>query len=126
MPRSGIARRFRLPNPAICRRCRQLSARKRKDRSSPIFTTARFAIITIFLQTLYISLASPGHGAAEATALTSLCLLLGVPVLTGYAQWWEIIIIFAGLALVVFEIFVFPGHFVSGTVGVLMVVGGLV
>ena len=35
-------------------------------------------------------------------------------------------LIFVGLALVAFEIFVFPGHFVSGIVGILMIIGGLI
>ena len=63
---------------------------------------------------------------AEALAVLTLGLIVGVPLLTGYAQWWEIVIILAGLALLAFEIFVFPGHFVSGIIGFLMVVGGLV
>ncbi len=86
----------------------------------------RGILLSIFLTTLYVSLSSPGHGAAEATALISLGLLVGVPLLTGYAHWWEVAIVFAGLGLVAFEIFVFPGHLVSLVVGSVMVVGGLV
>src|SRR5207302_9630049 len=80
----------------------------------------------IFLQTLYTCLHAPGHSAAKAVAITSLGLLVGMPLLTGYAQWWEIAFIFIGLALCAFEIFVFPGHMVSLVVGVLMVLVGLV
>jgi len=86
----------------------------------------RMILLTIFLQSLYIAIHAPGHGAAEAVGLTSLALLLGVPLLTGYAQWWEIAVIFVGLGLCAFEIFVFPGHFVSLILGSLMVVSGLV
>jgi membrane-bound serine protease (ClpP class) len=86
----------------------------------------RMILLTIFLQSLYISIHAPGHGAAEATALVSLSVLLGVPLLTGYAQWWEIAVIFLGLGLCAFEIFVFPGHFVSLILGTLMVVFGLI
>jgi membrane-bound serine protease (ClpP class) len=86
----------------------------------------RAILLIIFLQSLYLALHIPGHGAPEAVAVVSLGLLLGIPLLTGYAQWWEILIIFAGLALLAFEIFVFPGHFVSGIVGAIMVLGGLV
>ena len=86
----------------------------------------RFILLTIFLQSLYISLHAPGHGAAEAVAVTALGVLVGVPLLTGYAQWWEIAFIFIGLALCAFEIFVFPGHMVSLIVGTLMVLIGLV
>lgn len=87
---------------------------------------ARLLFIIIFVASLKIALATPGHGAAEAIALLSLGLLIGVPLLTGYAQWWEIVLIFAGLALLAFEIFVFPGHFVSAIVGLLMIIVGLV
>jgi membrane-bound serine protease (ClpP class) len=86
----------------------------------------RMILLTIFLQALYIILHAPGHGAAEAVAMVSLGLLLGVPLLTGYAQWWEVVVIFVGLGLCAFEIFVFPGHFVSLILGSLMVVFGLV
>jgi membrane-bound serine protease (ClpP class) len=86
----------------------------------------RGLLITLFIICVQIAFSAPGHGAAEAVALVCLGLLIGVPLLTGYAQWWEIVVIFAGLALVAFEIFVFPGHFVSAIVGALMVIGGLV
>jgi len=86
----------------------------------------RSLLLMIFLQALYIGLHAPGHGAAEAIAIVSLGLLLGVPLLTGYAQWWEVAVIFIGLGLCAFEIFVFPGHMVSLIVGSIMVVGGLI
>jgi len=85
----------------------------------------RAILLIIFLNTLLISVKLPGHGAPEAVCLLSLGVLLGVPLLTGYASWWEILIILGGLALVAFEIFVFPGHMVSLLVGSVMVLGGL-
>jgi membrane-bound serine protease (ClpP class) len=86
----------------------------------------RAILMVIFLQTIYVAFHAPGHGAAEAAAVISLALLLGVPLLTGYAQWYEIVLIVLGLALLAFEFFVFPGHFVSAIVGGLMMVVGLV
>lgn len=86
----------------------------------------RMILLTIFLQSLYIAIHAPGHGAAEAIAVVSLGLLIGIPLLTGYATWWEVGAIFIGLGLCAFEIFVFPGHFVSLILGSLMVVFGLV
>lgn len=85
----------------------------------------RVLLLIIFIQALFISIQAPGHGAAEAIAVVSLGLLVGVPLLTGYAEWWDLLLIFGGLALVAFEIFVFPGHMVSAIVGSLMVVAGL-
>jgi len=83
-------------------------------------------LLVIFLQALYVSFSAPGHGLAEAIAVVSLGLFLGIPMLQGYAQWYEILLILGGLALVAFEIFVFPGHFVSAIVGILMMLVGLV
>jgi membrane-bound serine protease (ClpP class) len=85
----------------------------------------RGLLITIFMTCLYIALSAPGHGAAEATAILVLGLLLGVPLLTGYAQWWEVVAIFGGLALLAFEIFVFPGHGVSAIAGIILMLAGL-
>ncbi len=86
---------------------------------------SRFVLMVAFLLSLYIALHAPGHGAAEAVAILTLGLLVGVPLLTGFAQWWELILIFIGLALCAFEILVFPGHGVSLVLGLIMVVVGL-
>jgi membrane-bound serine protease (ClpP class) len=86
----------------------------------------RGLLLTIFLTCLYIALNAPGHGAAEAMAVVSLGILVGVPLLTGYAQWWEVAAILIGLGLCAFEIFVFPGHMVSLIVGGVMILAGLV
>ena len=86
----------------------------------------RMLLLIVFFLSLNIALHAPGHGAAEAMAVVSLGLLLGIPLLTGYATWWEVGVIFIGLGLCAFEIFVFPGHFVSLILGSLMVVFGLV
>ena len=85
----------------------------------------RGLLIIVFLQCLYIVLHAPGHGVAEICGLAALGLMLGVPMLTGYAQWWEILMIFVGLLLISVEI-VLPGHFVPGITGAVMVFVGLV
>jgi membrane-bound serine protease (ClpP class) len=85
----------------------------------------RGILILIFLQCLYIVLHAPGHGVAEVLGLVALVLMLGVPLLTGYAQWWEILVIFLGLVLVSMEI-VLPGHIFPGVTGAILVVFGLV
>jgi membrane-bound serine protease (ClpP class) len=88
-------------------------------------TITRTLLIIVFINALFIGLKTPGTGAAEAIALTALAVLVGVPLLTGYAEWGEILLILAGIALIAVEIFVFPGHFVSLIVGGLMVLTGI-
>jgi membrane-bound serine protease (ClpP class) len=85
----------------------------------------RGILTTIFLFTLYTSFSHPGHGLPEAVAVSTLALLVGVPLLTGYAQWWEILAILAGIMLVAFGLLVFPGHFVSAISGIILVLFGL-
>ena len=67
-----------------------------------------------------------GHGAAEAIGVIALATLLGVPLLTGYGQWWQIIMILVGLGLIAFEIFVFPHMGIMILGGVLLMLVGLV
>lgn len=86
----------------------------------------RAVLLVVFLLSLYIGMHAPGHGAAEAISLLSLGLLVGVPLLTGYAQWWEILAIMVGLALLAFEIFVIPGFGFAGVLGLVLLFGGLV
>jgi membrane-bound serine protease (ClpP class) len=86
----------------------------------------RAVLLVVFLLSLYIGLHAPGHGAAEAVALVSLGLLVGIPLLTGYAQWWEILAIMVGLTLLAIEIFVIPGFGVTGMLGIILLLGGLV
>ena len=89
---------------------------------SPLIRTLA---LLIFLGSMWVALSAPGHGAAEAMSFLSLAVLLGVPLLTGYATWWEVVIILAGVGLVAFEVFVFPGHGVSAITGLVMIFGGL-
>lgn len=86
---------------------------------------ARFLLIAVFLISLYVAAHVPGHGLPEVVAMTSLGLLIGVPLLTGYATWWEVVIILAGLALLALELFVIPGFGFVGVLGIVMMVGGL-
>jgi membrane-bound serine protease (ClpP class) len=85
----------------------------------------RGILIIVFLQCLYVVIHAPGHGVAEVLGLIALVLMLGVPLLTGYAQWWEILVIFLGLVLVSLEI-ILPGHIFPGVTGAILVLFGLV
>ena len=81
--------------------------------------------IVVLVISLWTVLSAPGHGLAEALSVLSLAVLIGVPLLTGYAQWWQVLVILIGLSLLAFEIFVFPGHGVSAVLGIALILGGL-
>jgi membrane-bound serine protease (ClpP class) len=89
-------------------------------------TAVRGILLTVFLLSLWIALHTPGAGAAEAVAMIALGLLVGVPLLTGYAQWWEIAAIVLGIVLLALELFVIPGFGVAGISGIALLLGGLV
>jgi membrane-bound serine protease (ClpP class) len=86
----------------------------------------RMLLMVLFAQCLYAALHAPGHGFAEVLAIMALAILVGVPLLTGYAQWWEIVVILVGVGLLALEIFVIPGFGVTGILGILMVLFGLI
>jgi len=86
---------------------------------------ARLILLVIFLSAANVVIHAPGHGVAEVIGLAALLLMLGVPLLTGYAQWWEILTIFVGLALVAVEV-ILPGHFFPGIIGGSLVLFGLI
>jgi membrane-bound serine protease (ClpP class) len=89
-------------------------------------TGVRIVLLIVFLMSLYVALHTPGAGGAEAVAMISLGALVGIPLLTGYAQWWEIAAILVGLVLLALEIFVIPGFGVAGVAGIVLVLGGMV
>jgi membrane-bound serine protease (ClpP class) len=85
----------------------------------------RAILMTVLMFSLYMSFTTPGTGLPEAVAVTALGVLVGVPMLTGQAEWWEIMAIMIGLGLIAIEIFVLPGFGVAGISGILLVLFGL-
>lgn len=86
----------------------------------------RILLIAIFIVALVIEGLHPGIGVAGAVAAGALLLLVGAPGLLGLAQWWEILLVLAGIALVGVEVLVLPGTGVVGIAGALCIVAGLV
>ena len=85
---------------------------------------ARFLLLSVFLTCLYAALHAPGHGLAEVLAVLCLSALVGIPLLTGYAQWWEIVAILVGIGLLALEVFVIPGFGVTGFAGISLILIG--
>jgi membrane-bound serine protease (ClpP class) len=88
--------------------------------------TVTFFLITILSIAIYTALHAPGHGMAEVVIVACLGVLLGVPLLTGYAEWWEVLCVLVGLVLLALEIFVIPSVGIIGVAGIVMVIAGLV
>ncbi|MGF1634626.1 MAG: nodulation protein NfeD [Phycisphaerae bacterium] len=86
----------------------------------------RGVLVTVLLVSVYSAFSAPGYGLPEAVALATLGVLLGVPALTGFAQWYEIVAVVLGIALIAVEIFILPGFGFFGITGIMMVLGGLV
>ena len=86
----------------------------------------RLILLVMFLLSIYVAIHVPGHGAAEACATVTLGLLLFAPWMTGYGQTWEIFAIVGGIGLVLFELFVIPGHGIAAIPGAALAIFGLV
>ena len=80
----------------------------------------------VFLWALYVAVTKPGTGAPEVLALVSGAVLVGVPFLTGYAGWLELLMILLGVLLIAMELFVIPGFGLAGVSGIVLLVVGLV
>jgi membrane-bound serine protease (ClpP class) len=86
----------------------------------------RGILIVVLLQAIYFAFGHPGHLWPEAIGIGTLLLLLGIPMMTGFANWLEVIAIILGLVLLALEVFVIPGFGVAGVAGLILLFGGLV
>ncbi len=86
----------------------------------------RGILIVLLLLAIFVAMVHPGLVVPESVAVLALCALVIPPFLLGMANWWEIVAILAGIALIASEIFVFPGFGVSGIAGMVLLFGGLV
>jgi membrane-bound serine protease (ClpP class) len=83
-------------------------------------------LILLILGGIYFELQAPGMGFPSIVSLVALVLYLVPYYLNGLAAYWEIIVLFLGIVLIMLEVFVIPGFGVAGISGIVMVVGSLV
>jgi membrane-bound serine protease (ClpP class) len=86
----------------------------------------RILLIGVFIVALIFEALHPGIGLAGGIAACALLLLVGAPGLLGLAEWWEILLVLAGIALIGVEILLMPGTIVVGLAGALCVLVGLI
>ena len=83
-------------------------------------------LIMLIIGGIYFELQQPGIGFPLILALSAAALYFAPLYLDGLATYWEIIIFFIGIVLIILELFVFPGFGISGVMGIICVVTGLV
>lgn len=86
----------------------------------------RIALIVLMLVGFVIEGFTPGFGFFGSVAAAALLLLVGAPVLVGLAEWWELIAVLLGLALVALDIIVLPTGGWIAVIGGALLLGGLV
>lgn len=83
-------------------------------------------LIMLIIGGIYFELQQPGFGFPLILALSAAALYFAPLYLEGLATYWEIILFVVGIVLIILEIFVIPGFGVSGVMGIICLVAGLV
>lgn len=83
-------------------------------------------LILVILGGLYFEFQSPGLGLPGLASVIALILYLVPYYLNGLAANWEIICLFAGIALIAVEIFLLPGFGIAGVAGMVLAVASMV
>ncbi|MBX3365094.1 MAG: hypothetical protein KF866_10040 [Phycisphaeraceae bacterium] len=84
----------------------------------------RGLLIVLLLMAIFSEMVAP-NGIGGIIAAVAIALLLIPPFLMGMANWWEILAIVGGLALIGLEAFVFPGFGFAGISGIILLFLGL-
>jgi len=82
-------------------------------------------LIMLIIGGIYFELQSPGVGFPLIAAVTGALLYFLPLYLEGIAEYWEILMVIAGLALILIEIFVTPGFGFLGVTGIVLFGAGL-
>jgi membrane-bound serine protease (ClpP class) len=83
-------------------------------------------LILIIIGGIYFELQTPGVGFPLIAALLAVALYFIPYYLNGLAEYWEIIMFFVGVTLILLEIFVIPGFGVAGITGLILTLGSLI
>lgn len=82
-------------------------------------------LIMIIVGGIYFELQTPGIGFPLAASVIAAIIYFAPLYLEGIAQNWEILMFFAGVVLILIEIFAIPGFGVAGVSGIILAVLGL-
>jgi len=82
-------------------------------------------LVTLALLGVYIEFGTPGLGLPGLVAVICFAIIVGSKYLTGLANWVEIVLLFAGIALLLVEFLLLPGFGIAGILGTVFLLGGL-
>lgn len=83
-------------------------------------------LIMLIIGGIYFELQTPGIGFALVVAVVAALLYFAPLYIDGLAANWEIILFVIGIALIILEIFAFPGFGIAGISGIGLVIIGLI
>ncbi len=83
-------------------------------------------LLVIIMLGAYVEFHTPGVGVPGLVALICLAIFVAAPYLAGLANVWDLVLIAAGLALILLEVFVIPGFGIAGVFGVVLLLLGLI
>ena len=89
-------------------------------------TALRSILIMLIIGGIYYELQQPGIGFPLAVSITAAVLYFAPLYLDGLAAYWEMAVFIVGIALILLELFIFPGFGVAGIGGILCVLFGLI
>jgi membrane-bound ClpP family serine protease len=86
----------------------------------------RIVLIIGFILGFLLEAAAPGTTVFGLISIACLILLLGAPVLSGAAEWWDVVLVVLGILLITVELFLIPGTGIAGFLGAGMLLVGLI
>lgn len=86
----------------------------------------RGLLIAVFLVAMFIEMTHPGIVLPGVIAGVALVALVVPPMLVNMSAWWTLAAVLAGIGLIAIELFVVPGSIVTGALGVLLLMAGLI
>ncbi len=82
-------------------------------------------LIMVIVGGIYFELQSPGIGFPIGASIFAAMLYFAPLYIEGMAEYWELIIFFIGLILIIVELFAIPGFGIAGIAGVIAIITGL-
>ncbi len=82
-------------------------------------------LVMLAMLGVYMEFSTPGFGLPGIAAVICFALILGSKYMVGMANWVEVVLLFAGIFLLLVEVFVLPGFGVAGILGIAMILIGL-